>query len=513
MKKSLVLQILTPPPVPLRIAPVVPKRKYIPNKLETQQKTEIQKQILQQKIKPQNELQIQRQYSQLQDQQQNEVQFANQRIYQQKNEIQKHFQQEQAKEKGCQQVEVPFSNQMHHRIKEKSSEIQFSNQRQYQHKEKVVRKTYKKEEMLHHPVQNIYEQAKSNLKLVNGEGIDGNERNDNENWKYLSQLPPTTIRKVPSTNLPNISAQKTRQAVKSQMSIESSKQLKHSAVLSSENLDKTIHIKNPQILQQYSNNISISKLTNSQEIDKAGMQNSKQVFQQNGATKQSNYTDIRTAPAFKKKLPPPPTEPPPSVPRTASKTEVAKPQTTPKSPSFPSPTNSPKANTVPLPFPKTNHPEITPITPEPPTQPQKNPKPEPNIPPPLSHPDAIQNSPSSNKMSMRQDSGVSSDSFSQTSSPSYTTKTMETPLIPSNPNRYVNCNGRMSSSRNNKLYNIVVNKNSCSHGHESFDLDGTGKNIVTCSSPLTKSLSTPASLQTIVRFHNGSNMSLHHRVS
>ena len=32
-------------------------------------------------------------------------------------------------------------------------------------------------------------------------------------------------------------------------------------------------------------------------------------------------------------------------------------------------------------------------------------------------------------------------------------------------------------------------------------------------SPITKSISTPASLQTIVRFHNGSNMSLHHRVS
>lgn len=29
---------------------------------------------------------------------------------------------------------------------------------------------------------------------------------------------------------------------------------------------------------------------------------------------------------------------------------------------------------------------------------------------------------------------------------------------------------------------------------------------------ITKSISTPASLQTIVRFHNGSNMSLHHRV-
>lgn len=32
-------------------------------------------------------------------------------------------------------------------------------------------------------------------------------------------------------------------------------------------------------------------------------------------------------------------------------------------------------------------------------------------------------------------------------------------------------------------------------------------------SPITKSASTPASLQTIVRFQNGSNMSLQHKVS
>lgn len=37
--------------------------------------------------------------------------------------------------------------------------------------------------------------------------------------------------------------------------------------------------------------------------------------------------------------------------------------------------------------------------------------------------------PSGSKVSMRQDSNVSSDSVSQTSSPSYTTKTMETPLL------------------------------------------------------------------------------------
>ena len=34
------------------------------------------------------------------------------------------------------------------------------------------------------------------------------------------------------------------------------------------------------------------------------------------------------------------------------------------------------------------------------------------------------------KVSLRQDSSVSSDSYSQTSSPSYTSKTMEAPLLP-----------------------------------------------------------------------------------
>lgn len=50
-----------------------------------------------------------------------------------------------------------------------------------------------------------------------------------------------------------------------------------------------------------------------------------------------------------------------------------------------------------------------------------------NLPPPLS---SICQSSVPNPISVRQDSNVSSDSFSQTSSPSYTSKTMEAPLIP-----------------------------------------------------------------------------------
>lgn len=52
-----------------------------------------------------------------------------------------------------------------------------------------------------------------------------------------------------------------------------------------------------------------------------------------------------------------------------------------------------------------------------------------NLPPPLNT--MICQVPVSSKpASVRQDSNVSSDSFSQTSSPSYTSKTMEAPLLP-----------------------------------------------------------------------------------
>jgi len=50
-----------------------------------------------------------------------------------------------------------------------------------------------------------------------------------------------------------------------------------------------------------------------------------------------------------------------------------------------------------------------------------------NLPPPLG---TICQSPVPKPISVRQDSNVSSDSFSQTSSPSYTSKTMEAPLLP-----------------------------------------------------------------------------------
>ncbi|KAF5283577.1 hypothetical protein FQA39_LY17279 [Lamprigera yunnana] len=89
------------------------------------------------------------------------------------------------------------------------------------------------------------------------------------------------------------------------------------------------------------------------------------------------------------------------------------------------------------------------------------------------------------KNRIRQDSSASSDSFSQNSSPSYTTKTLETPLLPlRTPHKIIDQVNKKESSLSNSNPNT----------------------------PLTKSISTPASLQTIVRFHGGSNMSLHHRI-
>lgn len=122
-----------------------------------------------------------------------------------------------------------------------------------------------------------------------------------------------------------------------------------------------------------------------------------------------------------------------------------------------------------------------------------------NLPPPLS---AICQSPIPKPISVRQDSNVSSDSFSQTSSPSYTSKTMEAPLLP-----HKHVNGKLPG----KLYlefpqNNIVNSSSSDRALISEPDNQSTR-------PITKSTSTPASLQTIVKFHGSNNPSFHHRVS
>jgi corin len=109
-----------------------------------------------------------------------------------------------------------------------------------------------------------------------------------------------------------------------------------------------------------------------------------------------------------------------------------------------------------------------------------------------------------NKVSVRQDSNVSSDSFSQTSSPSYTTKTMETLLLSPHGASSTKASKKVTSGNNNKILNGDIGNGA----------PLTGNNVSSNgNSALTKSVSTPASLQATVRFHHGSNMSLHHRVS
>lgn len=122
----------------------------------------------------------------------------------------------------------------------------------------------------------------------------------------------------------------------------------------------------------------------------------------------------------------------------------------------------------------------------------------PNLPPPQFD----SNCGSCGKISMRQDSNVSSDSFSQNSSPSYTTKSMETPLLAGKTHRqarkkYINDRGG-------------IERRELADSDEA--VSGSQAMLDDANNALTKSHSTPASLQTIVRFHHGSNMSIHHKV-
>ncbi|XP_032291566.1 uncharacterized protein Corin isoform X2 [Drosophila virilis] len=102
------------------------------------------------------------------------------------------------------------------------------------------------------------------------------------------------------------------------------------------------------------------------------------------------------------------------------------------------------------------------------------------------------------KMNFRQDSTISSDSFSQTSSPGYNSKLMEAPLLPS-----------LSAKRLCSAPAPIV----CRQGvqHEPIEELEPPQTL----SPLSKCPNaTPSSLQTIVRFQNGAphTMSLQHQI-
>ncbi|XP_075238195.1 atrial natriuretic peptide-converting enzyme-like isoform X2 [Lycorma delicatula] len=136
---------------------------------------------------------------------------------------------------------------------------------------------------------------------------------------------------------------------------------------------------------------------------------------------------------------------------------------------------------------------------QPPPRPQPPPVQARRAPPPLPATNEDPSIGSCGKISVRQDSNVSSDSFSQNSSPSYTTKSMETPLLGGKTSRAARKGCRVDQNGSSTETRIG----------DSDTLDENGSNLA-----LTKSHSTPASLQTIVRFHQapGSNMSLHHRI-
>lgn len=113
---------------------------------------------------------------------------------------------------------------------------------------------------------------------------------------------------------------------------------------------------------------------------------------------------------------------------------------------------------------------------------------------------------SSGIISMRQDSSLSSDSYSQNSSPSYTTKSMETPLL-------AQC-GKKTIFKHFGGDKIGRDRNDICMGDSNEAVSNiSGLGLDDANNAITKSHSTPASLQTVVRFHNGSTMSIHHRVS
>lgn len=119
--------------------------------------------------------------------------------------------------------------------------------------------------------------------------------------------------------------------------------------------------------------------------------------------------------------------------------------------------------------------------------------------------------------SKRQDSSISSDSFSQSSSPGFNSKLMEAPLLA----HAVKLNTCMFWERDFYRYNSLYitwlywysSDKQPFKAPDEIIKDSTTDVVNGSAVVINRSASTPASLQTIVRFSNGSNMSLQHKVS
>lgn len=111
---------------------------------------------------------------------------------------------------------------------------------------------------------------------------------------------------------------------------------------------------------------------------------------------------------------------------------------------------------------------------------------------------------------VRHDSTLSSDSVSQTSSPGYTTK-LEQPLLAQAIKIHASKLMRWFEFIWLFLMQIIICESFSVKQHLKC-VDEIANESSDHQSPITKSASTPASLQTIVRFQNGSNMSLQHKV-
>lgn len=124
-----------------------------------------------------------------------------------------------------------------------------------------------------------------------------------------------------------------------------------------------------------------------------------------------------------------------------------------------------------------------------------------------------------NGTALRQDSTISNDSFSQTSSPSYNVRHLEQPLLAHAADAHASKHIVLRINRRVLFYFHYYYANSVSLHYFT-----AAKQHINCTSEITKedantnaeiskSASTPASLQAVIRFQNGSNMSLQHKVS